>query len=291
MNTYKKYCPNVFVAQCTEKHEKGEIITLTTKYGKEHNCVVHNFIGYTGTKEEQRFCYSITREDGFNCQERAKRRAEKIEGWKINAQKRSDEYYSKSKKDSDFLVLAEPIKIGHHSEKRHRKIIEQAQNNTRKWIAESDKADSYQSRIDYWESLESEINLSMPESLDFYSEKLKDDEQEHKQLKENPELRAHSYSLTYANKRVKETKKKLELAHKLWGEQKKIEVATPKQEKKNPFDNFEGLFFAFNNEQFKEGMEKVGLDPNNKEEIRSIGAGGYVRKDRLEALKEILNNK
>ena len=26
MNTYKKYCPNVFVAQCEEKHEKGETI-------------------------------------------------------------------------------------------------------------------------------------------------------------------------------------------------------------------------------------------------------------------------
>jgi len=26
MNTYKKYCPNVFVAQCEEKHEKGDTI-------------------------------------------------------------------------------------------------------------------------------------------------------------------------------------------------------------------------------------------------------------------------
>lgn len=26
MNTYRKYCPNVFVAQCTEKHEKGDTI-------------------------------------------------------------------------------------------------------------------------------------------------------------------------------------------------------------------------------------------------------------------------
>ena len=27
MNTYAKYCPNVFVAKCTERHEKGDIIT------------------------------------------------------------------------------------------------------------------------------------------------------------------------------------------------------------------------------------------------------------------------
>jgi len=35
MNTYTKYCPNVFVAKCTRQHEKGEIITIETKYGKE----------------------------------------------------------------------------------------------------------------------------------------------------------------------------------------------------------------------------------------------------------------
>jgi hypothetical protein len=30
-NTYSKYVPNVFLAKCTEKHEKGETIPLTTK--------------------------------------------------------------------------------------------------------------------------------------------------------------------------------------------------------------------------------------------------------------------
>jgi len=34
MNTYSKYAPNVFLAKCTEKHERGEIIQVTTKYGK-----------------------------------------------------------------------------------------------------------------------------------------------------------------------------------------------------------------------------------------------------------------
>lgn len=40
MNTYRKYCPNVFVAQCTEKHEKGDTIMVETKYGKENECIV-----------------------------------------------------------------------------------------------------------------------------------------------------------------------------------------------------------------------------------------------------------
>ena len=31
MNTYAKYCANVFLAKCTELHDRGEIINLTTK--------------------------------------------------------------------------------------------------------------------------------------------------------------------------------------------------------------------------------------------------------------------
>ena len=48
-------------------------------------------------------------------------------------------------------------------------------------------------------------------------------------------------------------------------------------------NSFEGIFFAFNNEQFKEGMEKIGLTINDKKQIYSLGAGGYIRKDRSSA--------
>ena len=44
MNTYSKYVPNVFLAKCSEKHEKGEVIEVTTKYGKENECIVFNLI-------------------------------------------------------------------------------------------------------------------------------------------------------------------------------------------------------------------------------------------------------
>ena len=45
-------------------------------------------------------------------------------------------------------------------------------------------------------------------------------------------------------------------------------------------NDFEGIFFAFNNKQFKEGMEKIGLTIEDKNQIYSLGAGGYIRKDR-----------
>ena len=45
-------------------------------------------------------------------------------------------------------------------------------------------------------------------------------------------------------------------------------------------NSFEGIFFAFSNEQFKEGMEKIGLKAEDTKAIYSLGAGGYIRKER-----------
>lgn len=64
MNTYSKYVPNVFLAKCSEKHEKGEVIEVTTKYGKENECIVFNLI----YEREGFYYYSIVRADGFNVQ-------------------------------------------------------------------------------------------------------------------------------------------------------------------------------------------------------------------------------
>ena len=83
MNTYIKYCPNVFVAKCQEKHEKGETIIVTTKYGKEHECIVFNLVGRT---KDESYCYSIVRADGFNVQEHAKLKAERLQRASMNAE-------------------------------------------------------------------------------------------------------------------------------------------------------------------------------------------------------------
>lgn len=58
MNKFKKYCPNVWIAECEEEYEKGDIIELTTKYNKEVECEVYNFLGKTST---EKYLYSIVR--------------------------------------------------------------------------------------------------------------------------------------------------------------------------------------------------------------------------------------
>jgi hypothetical protein len=214
MNTYSKYCPNVFVAKCTEAHEKGETIILETKYGKEHECIVFNLVA----RKDDCYYYSIVRADGFNVQEWAKRKAELLQSAGSNAEKKSNQYYEASKEGKDFLVLAEPIKIGHHSEKRHRALIERNHNRMRNSVEQSQKAGDYQSRAEYWEGKANTINLSMPKCLEYYEYKLEEAKMQHEGLKNGTIERRHSYSLTYAKKAVNEAEKNVAAALKLWGE-------------------------------------------------------------------------
>lgn len=213
MNTYSKYAPNVFLAKCTEKHERGEIIQVTTKYGKENESEVFNLI----YERDGFYFYSIIRADGFNIQERAKAKAEKYSTWANAAEKKSNQYYEASNEGKDFLVLAEPIKVGHHSEKRHRALIERNWNRMGKSVEYSNKASEHENKADYWARRENDINLSMPESIEFYAHKLEKAKEYHEGLKSGKYPREHSYSMPYAKKDVNEAEKNLQLAKRLWG--------------------------------------------------------------------------
>lgn len=213
MNTYYKFAPNVFLAKCDEKHEKGEEITVTTKYGKENESIVFNLI----FERDGFYYYSIVRADGFNVQEWAKRRAERRREWSVSANKKSHEYFEKSNKDRDFLSLGEPIKIGHHSERRHRKAIADAWRNMGKSVEFSDKATEHEREAEYQDKRATTINLSMPESIDFYAHKLEEAKEYHEGVKSGKYPREHSYTLTYAKKAVNEAQKNYDLAVKLWG--------------------------------------------------------------------------
>jgi len=212
MNTYVKFAPNVYIAKCTEMHKKGETIQVTTKYGKENDSIIFNLLG----QKDGFYYYSIVRADGFNVQEWAKKRAERLQGAAINAEKKSTKYYEASNEGKDFLSLAEPIKVGHHSEKRHRALIERNHNRMRKSVEFSDKAKDYESRVAYWADKANTINLSMPESVEFYEFELERAKMKHEGLIAGTIERSHSYSLTYAKKEVNEMDKKLKLAKRLW---------------------------------------------------------------------------
>lgn len=58
-----------------------------------------------------------------------------------------------------------------------------------------------------------------------------------------------------------------------------------KQKHQEDINNFEGLFFAFNQEQYREGIVKVGASKDNK--IINIGAGGYILKSQYQAFLDM----
>lgn len=212
MNTYVKYCPNVFLAKCEEQHDKGDTITVTTQHGKENECIIFNLIW----QKNWYYYYSIIRADGCNGQEYNKKRAERLRNSSLNAKKKSDEYLNAAQEWRDFLSLAEPIKIGHHSETKHRNLIARNAKRMDRCIEFLEKAENYETRAEFWDKKATIINLSMPESLEFFEYKVDQVKKQHQFLKDNPDKRPHSMSLQYANKAVKDTEKNYELAKRLW---------------------------------------------------------------------------
>ena len=212
MNKFIKYCPNVWVAECEDEYKKGDLIFLETKYGKQVECEVYNFLGYSRNKNR---VYSVVRTEEKSY---AERKAEKYNNSALKNIAKSNEKWEQSQEGKDFLSLAEPIKIGHSSEKRHRALIERNRNRMAKAVEFENKAKEQIAKAEYWENKANQITLAMPESLEYFEYELEKAEKHHIELKKNPEKRQHSYDLTYAKKAVNELKKKVEIAKMLWGE-------------------------------------------------------------------------
>jgi hypothetical protein len=206
--TYSKYCPNVWLAKTTATKTKGDTIEVANKYGKTTIHIVHNLI-----YSKAGYNYYSTERTGETYAERRAKRYETAAG---KTEQTAEQYYTKSNKDRDFLVLGEPIKIGHHSERKHRKAFEDAHRNMRKYIENLDKAREQERKAEFWAMKAEEINLSSPESVDFFTAKLEKAIELQQEYKSGKRPQEHSFSLTYATKSVKDLREKLEIARKLW---------------------------------------------------------------------------
>ncbi len=85
-------------------------------------------------------------------------------------------------------------------------------------VEEMHKAEHYDSKAEYWERMAEKIDLSMPESIEFFEHKLEVAKEYHEGVKSGKYPRQHAYTLTYAKKAVNEAQKNLDIARKLWGE-------------------------------------------------------------------------
>lgn len=62
-----------------------------------------------------------------------------------------------------------------------------------------------------------------------------------------------------------------------------------KNRQQKEHNGFTGIFFAFDNKQFEEGMSRIGLGMDDLKQIVSIGYGGYMREDRFEDYMAMIN--
>ena len=213
MNVYKKYCPNVFLAESDEELARGDKITMTTKYGKENECIIWNKI----FERNGKYYYSITRVDGYNVQERAKQKAEKYNEWKKSAMEKADAHYNASTEAVKDIPFGQPILVDHYSAKKHRAALKKSDDNMRKCVALISKAAEHENKAEYWERMEGKIDLSMPESIEYYAHRLQEAKRIHSGLKDGSIPREYGMQLQYAKNAVNEAQKNYDIALKLWG--------------------------------------------------------------------------
>ena len=212
----KKYSssPKSFVLETEAEYQKEDVVEYTTKYGKEIELIIYKLVF---SKHGKNY-YSYERSDGKCRKSILQARADKRREWASANERKSDASWEASREGRNFLVLAEPIKVGHHSEKGHRALIERNAKRMDKSVEYSKKAESHEWKASNIEDkLKSELPIDTPDCLEAIEKALKNAKELHLFYKENPSERKHSFSLTYAKKKVNELTKRLKIANNLWG--------------------------------------------------------------------------
>ena len=144
-------------------------------------------------------------------QERKKRRIERYKELSIKAKEKS-KYYEDAKNSKIAEVsTGQPIKVGHHSEEKHRKILKDANNYIKKSIEFDDKSDYYIDKVKTVENNKA-IYSDDPNAINKLKEKLERLEHERENIKE----REHqTWELTNIGANIRETKKRIERLERL----------------------------------------------------------------------------
>lgn len=211
---FKKYTAGVYCLEAEQQFNHGDLVTVSTRRGKEVEITIWKHLF---TKNGVSY-HSYIRCDGINSGERLQAKAEKHRERAARASDQSERYYEKSNEHHDFLSLGEPIKVGHHSEKRHRRIIEQANTNMGKSVEAANKASELLERAAGAEAASDNIFIDTPECLPRLREKLDrlvDFQEDAKALRKSGEDVPH-FVTANNGANIRRVKKQLETAIKLW---------------------------------------------------------------------------
>jgi len=199
-------------------------------------------------------------------QEKQDLKLERYQELQSKAERESQEAYNNSTRLSEAIPFGQPILIGHHSEKRHRRDIERIHNNMDKSIELKEKSEHYKNKINNILNPNS-ISSDNPESLNLLKEKLKSLEEKRIKAKElkNNEIPSWFFSNLSQNIRsVKERLKQLEALKEIPETEKTINGITIKTDKE---ENRVKLFFpSIPSEEIRIRLKQNGFkwSPLNK---------------------------
>ena len=139
-------------------------------------------------------------------EERRKQRIERYKELSKKAEERSTMYGNSNANRILQIAPGQPILVGHHSEKKHRRLIEKAHNDIRKSIEEDKKSEFYSNRAKSAENSKI-IYSDDPKAIEKLEEKLERLENERKSIK----AREHEkWELANISATIRETKKRIE---------------------------------------------------------------------------------
>lgn len=144
-------------------------------------------------------------------EERIQEKKMKYEKLIEKSKARAIEYSNSNINRLKVLPLGQPILVGHHSEKKHRKLIQKAHNDINKAIKEEDKSIYYEEKIKLIEENKAIYNDD-PNAIMKLKEKLEQLENERKQIKS---VEHASFELSNIGARIREIKKRIGRLEKL----------------------------------------------------------------------------
>lgn len=231
-----------------------------------------------------------------NYQERQNAKLERYQELAEKNKQRSTEAYNHSTAISERIPFGQPILIGHHSEKRHRRDIERIHNLMDKSIQEQEKAEYYNKKVENILN-PSAISSDNPEAINLLKEKLKDLEAKRERLKEhnkqakkeNKEI-LPSYVLSNLSQNINSIRKRVEYLERLKAIPEAEEIINGVVIKTDKEDNRIKLLFPnIPKPETREKLKRNGFrwSPYNKAWQRQISEYAlFIARDILKEKKE-----
>lgn len=196
-------------------------------------------------------------------EERRNRRIERYKELSKKAKEKSEQYSNSNVNRILQIAPGQPILVGHHSERKHRRLIEKARNDIRKSIQEDDKSIFYKNKAETAKNSKS-IYGDDPKAIEKLEDKLERLENEKASIK----ARKHdSWELANIGATIRETKKRIERLKELenikFGE---IKFNGGKIIHNKEINRIQFLFNSIPNESIRKELKSRGFHWSRKEQ-------------------------